>query len=172
MKNFRLSFLFALAALTLISGVVGCSRKDNPNTRYIQTERMAIPALNTVLIVGDQNKDDYNTADPVNDVSVYTSVSIARLDGLRAAVGAVAGFPAEDMPGISSATLTSIVIPDVVTINFSNPVTFPNGRQLTDDVIDAELKLVLNRQHPAVSDAINANDRAFSATFPYLASAN
>lgn len=172
MKNSKPFTLFALGALVALSSIVGCSRKDNPNANYIQTERMAIPALNTVLIVGDQNKDDYNTADPANDGSVYTSVAIARLDGLRAAVGAVAGFPAEDMPGISSAALASILIPDVVTINFANPVVFPNGRQLSDDVIDAALKLVLNRQHPAISDAIDANDRAFSATFPYLASAN
>ena len=58
----------------------------------------------------------------------------------------------------------------MVTIDFSAPVAFPNGRQLTDDVIDAALGIVLNRGGAAgVGDAIDGNDVPFGSTFPYLA---
>jgi Domain of unknown function (DUF4331) len=42
---------------------------------------------------------------------------------------------------------------------------FLNGRNLADDVIDAELQLLLN--NPAASDCVN-NDSTFLAGFPYL----
>ena len=53
---------------------------------------------------------------------------------------------------------------------------FPNGRALTDDVTDTLLTVACNK--PAASgggltpigDGVNANDKAFTNTFPYLAS--
>jgi hypothetical protein len=54
-----------------------------------------------------------------------------------------------------------------MTIDFSKPVQFPNGRRPQDDVLDATLNVVMNRT--GVSDGINANDKAFAAAFPYLA---
>ncbi len=137
-----------------------------------QIDRMGIPTINTVLIPTDQ-KDGFNTAGPVNDVADYRATGQATIEALRGAVGAVAGFPGEDSPGIAADTLATILIPDVVTINFAQPVQFPNGRRLTDDVIDAALSLVLNRGDvlgggPAVSDGVNANDVSFLTSFPYL----
>ena len=71
-------------------------------------------------------------------------------------------------------TLATILIPDVVTIDFAAAVHFPNGRRLEDDVIDAALSLVLNRGNvlgggPALPDGVGANDVAFGTTFPFLA---
>ena len=138
-----------------------------------QIERMGIPAINTVLIPADQ-KDAFNLADPANDVAVYLATAQATIEALRGAVGAVAGFPAEDSPGVPASVLATVLIPDVVTIDFSNPVQFPNGRTLTDDVIDAAVGLILNRGNvlgggPGVGDAINGNDVAFMSSFPWLA---
>ena len=70
-------------------------------------------------------------------------------------------------------TLAQILIPDVVSIDFSQPVQFPNGRRLQDDIIDAALSLVLNRGDvlgggPGVSDAVGTNDLDFQIVFPYL----
>ena len=66
--------------------------------------------------------------------------------------------------------MAGALIPDIVTIDFSATVAFPNGRQLTDDVIDAALGIVLNRGGAAgVSDAVDRNDKPFLSTFPYLA---
>jgi Domain of unknown function (DUF4331) len=56
---------------------------------------------------------------------------------------------------------------------------FPNGRRLTDDVVDIELQTLEGAAQTgklvsalAKGDAVNANDNAFGATFPYLALPN
>jgi hypothetical protein len=146
---------------------------DTSSGSYVQIERMAIPAINTALIPSAQ-KDAFNRADPANDARDYRATAQGTIEALRGAVGSVAGFPAEDSPGVPAATLATVLIPDVVTIDFSKPVQFTNGRRLQDDVIDAAVGLVLNRGNvlgggPGVGDAIGANDVPFLNTFPYLA---
>ena len=49
---------------------------------------------------------------------------------------------------------------------------FPNGRRLTDDVIDIELRVVegaLTGSKNTLGDGVDANDVAFQTSFPYLA---
>ena len=49
---------------------------------------------------------------------------------------------------------------------------FPNGRRLTDDVIDITLQAaagVLLGAKPSLGDGVDRNDLAFRPTFPYLA---
>ena len=65
------------------------------------------------------------------------------------------------------------MVPDVMIYNTSARADFPNGRELTDDVIDyvagidpgAGAQNVLNTDAPFPS----ANDKPFLSTFPYLA---
>ncbi len=62
------------------------------------------------------------------------------------------------------------VVPDAVIFDTSRPAGFPNGRLLTDDIID----ILGNDGDPMVftnpvAAAPTANDRPFLATFPYLA---
>jgi hypothetical protein len=62
------------------------------------------------------------------------------------------------------------VVPDVVIFDTSRPAGFPNGRLLTDDIID----MLGNDGDPVVfgnptAEAPTANDVPFLATFPYLA---
>ncbi|HKS99207.1 MAG TPA: DUF4331 domain-containing protein, partial [Rugosimonospora sp.] len=56
---------------------------------------------------------------------------------------------------------------------------FPNGRRLTDDVVDIELQALEGAAQSgklvaalAAGDKVNANDNAFGATFPYVALPN
>jgi hypothetical protein len=56
---------------------------------------------------------------------------------------------------------------------------FPNGRRLTDDVVDIEIQAVAGAaqsgqlvQALAAGDKVDANDNAFGGTFPYLALPN
>lgn len=153
----------------------GCSKNNDkiisPGITYKQTDRMAIPAINTALIPAAM-KDAFNAGSPATDVANSRATAQATIVALRAAVAD--SLPPEDSPGLTPATVASVVIPDIVTIDFSQPVQFPNGRRLADDVIDADLSLVLNRGDvlgggPGVPDDVNANDVAFSGTFPYLA---
>ena len=50
---------------------------------------------------------------------------------------------------------------------------FPNGRRLADDVVDASLQVVegklLGAKVDNLGDGVNANDKAFGGTFPYVA---
>ena len=136
----------------------------------VQIDRMAIPAINTALIPGDQ-KDAFNAGSPATDEADFRATGQATIEGLRAAVapflGDESGGPLGDL---SAADVAGALIPDIVTIDFANAVAFPNGRQLQDDVIDAALGIVLNRGGAAgIADAIGANDKAFLGTFPYLA---
>lgn len=138
-----------------------------------QVDRMAIPAINTALIPSDQ-KDAFNKAAPANDEADFRPTGQDTIDVLRGAVDSVLDEPVGAQDGgplgdLDSATVASALIPDIVTIDFSQPVVFPNGRQLTDDVIDVALQLVLNRT-AGVTDAIDSNDKTFSNSFPYLAS--
>jgi hypothetical protein len=135
-----------------------------------QVDRMAIPAINTALIPSNM-KDAFNAGSPATDATAFRPTAQAQIEGLRGAVagvlGAETGGPLGDL---DAATVAGALIPDIVTVDFSQPVAFPNGRRLSDDVVDAALGIVLNRGGAAgIADAINANDKPFGNTFPYLA---
>jgi hypothetical protein len=138
-----------------------------------QVDRMAIPAVNTVLSHTGAEKDTFNQGAPATDVANHLASATTVIQGLRDAVDAVLtpAIGGEDngpLGNLTSAQVAGALIPDIVTIDFSKPVVFPNGRQLTDDVIDTALKLVLNRK-AGITDAIDANDKAFGSTFPFVA---
>ena len=53
---------------------------------------------------------------------------------------------------------------------------FPNGRRLTDDVVDIELRVVEgilldppDKRDVPLGDGVDQNDKSFSDHFPYLA---
>ena len=135
-----------------------------------QVDRMAIPAINTALIPS-ASKNAFNQASPSGDVATFRPMAQAQITGLRDAVKSV--LPAENggpLGPLTAEQVAGALIPDVVTIDFTKPVAFPNGRRLQDDVIDAALGIVLNRGGATgIPDAINANDKAFLGTFPFLA---
>ena len=161
-----------------ITALTGASTSDTGSIKVwastsrggTRVDRMAIPAINTALIPSAM-KNAFNAGSPATDAAAFQATGATTTQGLRDAVDAVLGAqdggPLGDLP---AATVAGALIPDIVTIDFSQPVAFPNGRQLGDDVIDAALGIVLNRGGSAgVSDAVDANDRAFSSAFPYLA---
>ena len=67
------------------------------------------------------------------------------------------------------AGLAGVLIADVMTYETGNMSGFLNGRQLADDVIDAELALVTDG---AISSDCVDNDSAFPGSWPFLAPAN
>lgn len=81
------------------------------------------------------------------------------------------------IPGAGT-TVAGAVVPDTLTLNLSAPSGFPNGRRLTDPVIDVTLAVIFLdlTRHSAATFAglpVNpaANDRTFRMAFPYLAPA-
>src|SRR5437660_5085838 len=123
------------------------------NTDNIQIDRMGRPAINTVFNHG-QDKNRFNAGDPVNDWRDFGASFVSTLTVLGAA----------DPNG-----LAHVLLPDILTYNTSSSAGFLNGRQLSNDVIDAELNLITNG---GITGDCIANDSTFSDTFPYLGSPN
>jgi hypothetical protein len=124
-----------------------------------QIDRMGLPAISTAFVSGGTNKDAFNLGTPATDEATFlaptTQVIMTRY-GLNATqAGALADF----------------VLPDMLPLG--NLSGFPNGRRPADDAIDIELGLIFGVFGPAVPalqhDNVNANDRAFQSSFPYLA---
>jgi len=127
-----------------------------------QVERMGRPAILTVFIppnpfetgstaVGNL-EDQFNRTTPNRDQARWRGEVVNTLLAL----------------GNSQAradTLADVLLPDILTVDLSMQTGFLNGRGLADDVIDAELQLLLN--NPAASDCV-ANDSTFLANFPYV----
>jgi len=118
-----------------------------------QLDRMGNPAVSTALIPSNL-KDRFNQVSPSRDASEFAGEIVASLQAL--------GTSDENI-GI----LASVAVPDVLTIDVTQPSGFPNGRGLADDVIDTIFLFVFN--NTGVSDGVDANDLEFSDTFPYLA---
>ncbi|MBJ7609175.1 MAG: DUF4331 domain-containing protein [Candidatus Dormibacteraeota bacterium] len=88
--------------------------------------------------------------------------------------GIAAGKDAEELR-LNMSTPTS-ASPNRLGVVGGDKAGFPNGRRLTDDVVDIELQALEGILRPsppagvaALGDGVNANDSAFGATFPYLA---
>ncbi|WP_260482307.1 DUF4331 domain-containing protein [Sphingomicrobium flavum] len=81
------------------------------------------------------------------------------------------------IPG-TGVTVAEAVVPDTLTIDYRSPSGFPNGRALTDPVIDVTLAVIfldLATHSPATFAGLPlnpaANDVSFRSVFPYLATA-
>jgi hypothetical protein len=82
---------------------------------------------------------------------------------------------------MDKATFAGALVTDVLNVKTNGTTTFFDGtnvltgRALADDVIDTELLLIFGgpmgtANEPLTSDNVDANDKAFSTSFPYLAS--
>lgn len=168
-------------------------RTDGPSA-YERVDRMGMPAVATALVT---SKNEYNDADPEDDVAnTFAGEIIASLRALHGTkesegldndlTGAdlvpcsmTGGLPecvTQTVGGEGSPTVASLILPDDITLNTSVASGFPNGRMLTDPVIDVTLAVILldlhtNDQTPASLIGTNPteNDVEFSDEFPYLA---
>jgi hypothetical protein len=120
-----------------------------------RADRMGRPAIATALLASDR-RDAFNAGDPINDFDDFGAEVNAAIAGLSNQANADA--------------LTSILLPDLLTYDASDPSGYLNGRRLDDDVIDASLNLL--SAGAVTGDGVNGNDNQFRSVFPYLASAN
>ena len=129
-----------------------------------QIDRMGRPAINTVFIPNNifepsgtepSQRNAFNSGKPQHDQRDFRGEVVDTLDIFHTLANAN--------------VLADILLPDILTVDFSNSAGFLNGRQLANDVIDAELGIVTNG---AVTTDCVPTDSAFTGTFPYLAPAN
>ncbi len=123
------------------------------NGVWTQKDRMGRPAINTVFNHGE-DKNTFNRIPPTKDVRLFKDKFIAVLEG--------APFSRD---ATTAKALVGVLLPDLLTYDYSNASGFLNGRKLQDDVIDAELQLLTGSS--TISDFVGAHGD-YLAVFPYL----
>ena len=154
---------------------------DDDDRVYDQVEFLGNPLVSEVTIV-KANHDAYNRTQPYNTATFLPQTA--------AFVTGVAGRPAS-----LAQTLGSVLYPDMLVVDSSKDPSSSGwlswalangwgGRKLTDDVVDLGLTAIFSSflsptgascapfQLPLCTDNVGANDRPFSATFPYMATPN
>ncbi len=181
----RIARRAAFALLAMSAGLAACGTDDDaggttgpsPDRVYNQVERLGNPLVSEVLLA-KRNHGFHNKGMPSTDVGNHGTE-------LKAFVKNVAGR--EDAVGN---TLAAVLLPDMLIVQTDKPAASAGwltwaladgygGRRLTDDVVDAGLAALfgslLNPRNVSpglVTDNVNANDKALSASFPYLAGPN
>ena len=169
---------FSMLSLMAISlTVTSCDKDDDDDNdnfdtsgTYTQNDQMARPAINTVF-VGSARKNEFNTTVPSAMNAAFNAQFQTVLTNFGYTTNAL---------GMDKATFAGALVTDVLNVKTNGTTTFFDGtnvltgRALADDVIDTELLLIfggaMGTSNPTLTkDNVNANDKAFSTTFPYLA---
>jgi len=124
-----------------------------------QIDRMGRPAINTVFNHGT-DKNLFNSITPNLDRTTVTAEGITFLESFTQTLMTLGGYSQGDATGIAE-----ILLPDILTYDYSSSAGFLNGRNLTDDVIDIELNLVSNGG--VTGDDAHVHTDLLSV-FPYL----
>ncbi|HQU56191.1 MAG: DUF4331 family protein [Chitinophagaceae bacterium] len=168
-----------LIAIIFTSGVLisSCKKNDtmSPTVYYEQQDQMGRPGINTVFVADVADKETFNVTTPSLMGAAFQSKFQARLSALNP------GYTVNVL-GLDNTTFTSVLATDVLNVSTTGPTKFftsttdyLTGRGLADDVIDNELTLIFGGSTGAsnpglTSDHVNANDKVFLTSFPYLAS--
>ena len=140
---------------------------------YTQEDQTARPAINTVFNTTDGTKNTFNITIPSEQAASFNTDFITRLNALNP------NYTTNAL-GMDDAAFMGALSTDVLNVATTGKTTFFDGtnvltgRALEDDVIDTELLLIFGgpdgSANPALtSDNVSANDKAFSTSFPYLA---
>jgi hypothetical protein len=124
-----------------------------------QADQMGRPAINTVFNHGG-DKNTFNVTQPADQRTAKTSNGETFLQLFTDELEALGGYSASQATAIAE-----ILLPDVLTFDYSSSAGFLNGRKLQDDVIDIELNLVTNGT--VTGDGVGPHTDYLS-DFPYL----
>jgi len=132
--------------------------------RWVNVDREGVPAVNVALVPFNL-KNAYNAANSVDDANGRFAPGI---------VNTLQNFYHTDATSIGILASVAVARGDILRLDLTvsntgtNPeASFPNGRRLTDDVIDILLTLINNRK--PLGDNVNGNDVPFRTAFPFLA---
>jgi hypothetical protein len=128
-------------------------RTGTPRPIGPSLDRTGNPAVSTALIPFLQ-RDRFNRGRPQDDARDFGSTIVSSLQAF--------GTPQANID-----ILASVAVPDTLKLDLLQADGFPNGRTLEDDVIDTLLSLIL--PGGPTSDGVDANDKAFLDSFPFLA---
>ena len=123
-------------------------KDDNP---FFQIDRMARPVIN-VAFTKEEDKDTFNRIEPTRDRLTKKFVDILESFGHNP----------------ESAQKTALtLLPDILDYDHSSFEGYPNGRKLTDDIINTQLAVLTNGQ---VTTYKVGPHQDLSTVFPYLGS--
>lgn len=163
---------------------VKCSDDDNNNEipldftgTFLLEDQMGRPAINTVF-VSSGSKDQFNNTIPSQQNAAFQSMFQTNLMALSPAYANAGDANALTL---DATAFTNLLSTDVLNVSLDGTTTFFDGtnvltgRNLADDVITVELLLIFGgedfSENPNLSDDhVDANDKTFLSSFPYLAS--
>ena len=194
-----------------VVGIWSTTSRANASGDYVQVSRLGQPLVNEVVIPY-QLKDTFNAIDPTQDAAALPYVVKPEIASLLKNVCGV-NAPTDNRSDLVTIFLTGVpglnqpkhVTPsEQLRLNTSIPPTaspkrlgvldgdtagFPNGRRLTDDVLDIALQVAggelagslgvdsngdgtanaADNNPNDLGDAVDANASGFGSDFPYLA---
>jgi hypothetical protein len=170
-----------LTVTTALSEAMASGKVAVTSPTYATADQMGRPAINTVFnfFGSAEVKNGYNKTLPFAGSS-----NAAAFKGIFDALQTYIFLDPtefENILGIDNAALSGVLAVDVLGSDKASASAYGslNGRALGDDVIDVTLLLAFADQSAAgannpvkdgvSSDNVSANDKAFSSTFPYLA---
>jgi hypothetical protein len=176
-------------------GIYATTQRRNAQGYYSQVSRLGNPLVNEV-VNPQKDKDKFNASEPKDDAQFLKNVTNPELPKLIQAIYNIKA-PSEPRNDLVSVFLTGVkglntlqpqaVPSEMLRLNTSIKPTakpkrlgvldgdnagFPNGRRLTDDVIDEALQVVEGELVGAkndLGDAVDKNDKSFEKYFPYVA---
>jgi hypothetical protein len=176
-----------------IIGLYSTVRRQNAAGGYPQVSRLAMPLVNEVVIP-TKDKDAFNASLPWYDERFASYVTHPELPKLIQGVYKIpaAATPRNDLVSVFLTGVPKLNQPpnvrpaELMRLNTAIPPSrspkrlgvldgdnagYPNGRRLTDDVVDISLQVVegeLVGTKNDLGDGVNANDVALSPSFPYV----
>ncbi|MGW1540306.1 DUF4331 domain-containing protein [Streptomyces sp. NPDC002309] len=177
-----------------VVGIWSTTQRKNAQGHFRQVSRLGNPLVNEV-VNPIEDKDTFNASGPWGDAQFLENVTKPELPKLIEAIYKIPA-PAEPrndlvdvfLKGVKGLNQPPRVTPsEMLRLNTSIKPTatpkrlgvldgdnagFPNGRRLTDDVIDASLQVVEGELLGAkndLGDAVDKNDKEFEKAFPYVA---
>jgi Domain of unknown function (DUF4331) len=137
--------------------------------RLVQADQMGRPAINTVFNHGN-DKNLFNVTQPADQRTMISTVAPTTgqtlLSVFQSELQALsANSPKGQYSADQALAIAQILLPDMLTYDYSSSAGYLNGRRLQDDVIDISLNLVTNGK--ITGDGVGPHTD-YMAEFPYL----
>jgi Domain of unknown function (DUF4331) len=122
---------------------------------FFQIDRMGRPFVN-IAFTKEEDKNTFNRIEPTRDRELFTEKLASVLESFG-----------HNHDSAQKTALT--LLPDILDYNYSSSEGYPNGRKLTDDIIDSQLAVLTNGR--VTTDKVGPH-QDLSIVFPYLGSAH
>ncbi|MEU8457290.1 DUF4331 domain-containing protein [Streptomyces griseoaurantiacus] len=177
-----------------VVGIWSTTQRKDARGHWRQVSRLGNPLVNEV-VNPQKDKDRFNASAPWDDAQFLKNVTNPELPKLIEAIYKIDApdEPRDDLvdvflkgvkglnqpPSVRPAeelrlntSIKPAATPKRLGVLDGDKAGFPNGRRLTDDVVDEALQVMegeLVGSKNDLGDAVDANDKKFGGAFPYLA---